>query len=96
MKTIFYVPLYLLGLSLTACNTMNSNFSCQVTAGDSCLTIEQVDAMTHFADELQPHPIRRGMMKAEIPLQQPLGNIIHQKDGQSVWVSKHLEGKAWA
>lgn len=36
---------------LTACSPVNSEFSCNKTAGDSCLTIEQVDAMTHFADD---------------------------------------------
>lgn len=35
---------------ISGCSTMNSDFSCKVTAGDSCLTIEQVDAMTRFAD----------------------------------------------
>ena len=35
---------------LSSCSTMNSDFSCNTTAGDSCLTIEEVDAMTSFAD----------------------------------------------
>ena len=36
---------------LTACSPVNSEFSCNKTAGDSCLTIEQVDSMTRFADD---------------------------------------------
>ena len=35
---------------ISACSPMNSEFSCNATAGDSCLTIEQVDAMTRYAD----------------------------------------------
>ena len=41
----------LLCVCLTACSPVNSEFSCNKTAGDSCLTIEQVDAMTHYADD---------------------------------------------
>lgn len=43
--------LLLLTIGVSGCGTMNSNFSCNVTAGDSCLTIEEVDAMTRFADD---------------------------------------------
>ena len=36
---------------LAGCSTMNSEFSCKATANDRCLTIEQVDAMTQYANE---------------------------------------------
>lgn len=42
--------LLLLSLSLAACASNNSDFSCKATAKDSCLTIEEVDAMTCYAD----------------------------------------------
>ena len=42
---------FLVSACLTACSPVNSEFSCNKTAGDSCLTIEQVDAMTHYADD---------------------------------------------
>ena len=38
-------------LFISACSPMNTEFTCNATAGDHCLTIEQVDAMTGFADE---------------------------------------------
>ena len=38
-------------LGLVGCAPINSDFSCNKTAGDSCLTIEQVDAMTRYADD---------------------------------------------
>lgn len=49
MKKIQLSLFVLLSSLLTSCG-MNSQFSCNVTAGDSCLTIEQVDAMTRYAD----------------------------------------------
>lgn len=51
MKPLFK-PLYGISfLLLTSCTTMNSEFSCNTTANDNCMTIEQIDAMTRFADE---------------------------------------------
>ena len=47
---VFYGIISLSGLLLTACSPINSNFSCNATAGDHCLTIEQVDSMTQYAD----------------------------------------------
>ncbi|WP_347251579.1 hypothetical protein [Legionella sp.] len=46
------VCLIILGTSflLNSCTTMNSDFSCKATAKDSCLTIEEVDAMTRSAN----------------------------------------------
>lgn len=92
MRHPMFVLMPLMAVLLTGCSTMNSNFSCNATAGDSCLTIEQVDAMTRFADEVQPtRPIPR-MMKAENNLQ---GKIITPNKGQSVWVAKTVEGQSW-
>lgn len=48
LKPIFLIATTLL---ISSCATMNSDFSCKATATDSCLTIEQVDAMTRFADD---------------------------------------------
>jgi conjugal transfer pilus assembly protein TraV len=81
---------------LTGCSTINSNFSCNATAGDSCLTIEQVDAMTRFADEIKP--IKRSfiVMKAENNSPNTLGKLIKQNNGQSLWVARNLERQSWA
>lgn len=49
MKKILVLSLV---VTLSGCGgVMNSEFSCNKTAGDACLTIEDVDAMTRFADE---------------------------------------------
>ncbi|MCW8419990.1 MULTISPECIES: TraV family lipoprotein [Fluoribacter] len=86
----------LMTLTLTGCGTMNSNFSCNATAGDSCLTIEQVDAMTRFADDMAPHRTRRNMMNAEHSFQSNHGAVAKMNNGQSVWVAHKARGQSWA
>ncbi|HAU0297867.1 TPA: conjugal transfer protein [Legionella pneumophila] len=85
----------ILSALLTGCSTMNSNFSCNATAGDSCLTIEQVDAMTRFADDAKPNSVRRGMMKAEHTIPNHQGKIIQQNNGQSLWVATRFKEQSW-
>ncbi|HGU7288877.1 TPA: conjugal transfer protein [Legionella pneumophila] len=85
----------LISLALTGCGTMNSDFSCNATAGDSCLTIEQVDAMTRFADDGIPNRSKRNMMKAENSLQSQ-GAVATMRNGQSVWVARKARGQIWA
>jgi conjugal transfer pilus assembly protein TraV len=89
------VLMSIISMLVTGCGTMNSNFSCNATAGDSCLTIEQVDAMTRFADDVTPATPRRGIMKAENNLQDFEGTIFKQNNGQSVWVAKKVEARSW-
>jgi conjugal transfer pilus assembly protein TraV len=75
---------------LTGCGPINSNFSCNATAGDSCLTIEQVDSMTRFADQ-QPQKLKGHRINKHTQ-----GRIIKQSDGNRLWVSSNVEGKSWA
>ncbi|SFM08272.1 TraV family lipoprotein [Legionella jamestowniensis] len=96
MKRSMFVLMPIISVLLTGCGTMNSNFSCNATAGDSCLTIEQVDAMTRFADDVKPVLPRRGMIKAENNYQKLEGKIIKQNNGQNVWVAQKVEGQSWA
>lgn len=46
MKTILTAMTIVSLFTLSGCATMNDNFSCNRTAGDTCLTIDQVNAMT--------------------------------------------------
>lgn len=47
MKHIFIKLSFLLGaVSLCSCAPINTDFSCNVTAGDKCMSIEEVNAMT--------------------------------------------------
>lgn len=77
---------------MAGCSTMNSDFSCKATASDSCLTIEQVDAMTRFADgaDLQYRP------RKTVSKQRPVGHYLTKKDNdQPIWVApwKDKSGK---
>lgn len=47
---LLHLPSLILCSFLVSCSAMNSKFSCNVTSGDSCLTIEEVEAMTQFAN----------------------------------------------
>ena len=95
MKRPMFSLMPLMAVLLAGCGTMNSNFSCNATAGDSCLTIEQVDAMTRFADDIKPLPPRRGKLRAENNLPNNVGNIIKQNNGQSVWVARNAKEQSW-
>jgi conjugal transfer pilus assembly protein TraV len=46
----------LIGL-LSGCSTMNESFTCNQTAGDSCLTIDAVNAMTEPKGTYTKHRI---------------------------------------
>jgi hypothetical protein len=41
-------------IALTACAPINTQFSCNETAGDRCLSIEEVNAMTEKVDKDVP------------------------------------------
>lgn len=71
-------PPLCLGLSLlllSACSPMNTQFSCNATAGDHCLSIEEVNAMTESHEEhagiwrervrVAPKNTRRSSMKSQ-------------------------------
>lgn len=80
---------------LTGCGTMNSNFSCNATAGDSCLTIEQVDAMTRFADDVKGGAPVRGMMKADNTPRETQGRIVQTRNGKAFWLATTPGGSSW-
>lgn len=47
MKSLSYLILIVMGsLLVTSCSSMNSKFSCNLTAGDSCMTMDEVNALT--------------------------------------------------
>lgn len=48
LKHLMLVALF---VALSGCSTGNSQFSCNETASDRCLSIEEVDRMTRFADD---------------------------------------------
>ncbi|HHT0594811.1 TPA: conjugal transfer protein [Legionella anisa] len=96
MKPIKKTLISLIYMGLTGCSPINSNFSCNATAGDSCLTIEQVDAMTRFADDVKPYSSRKNMMKAENKPFLNQGKIVTQSNGQALWLAKTVKEQSWA
>lgn len=46
MKHAFKVIPLFCALAVSACAPINTDFSCNVTAGDKCMSIEEVNAMT--------------------------------------------------
>lgn len=69
MKMTHFVLVLASVITLTACSTMNSNFSCNATAGDTCLSLDDVNAMTEGRAASPITIIRkekRPLMKAEV------------------------------
>jgi len=51
MKQPFFLAMLLSATCLSGCSPLNTQFSCNATAGDHCLSIEEVDAMTQTHEE---------------------------------------------
>lgn len=86
-------------LGIAGCSTMNSEFSCNATAGDSCLTIEQVDAMTRFADDANPQNRPRRNIKKMDAIRKPSPPYLSENHvEQPIWVApwKDKSGKQHA
>ncbi|HHF7375951.1 MULTISPECIES: TraV family lipoprotein [Legionellaceae] len=96
MKIIKKSLILLIYMGLAGCGPISSNFSCNATAGDSCLTIEQVDAMTRFSDDVKPYSSRKNMMKAESKHLLNQGKIVKQDNGQALWLAKTVKEQSWA
>ncbi len=95
MRASLMCLISLLASLSSGCGTMNSNFSCNATAGDSCLTIEQVDAMTRFADDARP-ALLQSQSRTDAHTNKPEGHQVKLSSGQSVWVAQQREAQSWA
>ena len=91
--------LFALSISVSGCNTMSSKFSCDKTAGDSCMTIEQVDRLTNYADDPESREsvlsIPPKMMKAELS-PQANNKKVELAQEEHIWLSPTLEAKSWS
>ncbi|WP_454784011.1 conjugal transfer protein [Legionella sp. WA2024007413] len=86
----------LISFGLAACGPINSNFSCNATAGDSCLTIEQVDAMTRFADYARPYGLKNKQTNTKNAPLIKSGRKVKQSNGQALWLAPTVKGQSWA
>jgi hypothetical protein len=57
MKNLFSMMVWGWMACLTGCATMNDNFSCNKTAGDACMSIDEVDAMTEPMGTFSKRPV---------------------------------------
>ena len=75
---------FILGL-LSGCSAVNSEFSCDQTAIDRCMTIEQVDRMTSFADDYNRAPYQS---KSGLKREKSQKNLTDNKESVGlVWVA---------
>lgn len=99
MKKYRNVLILLVVGALSACSSMNSKFSCNVTAGDSCLSMDDVNAMTENPAPIRARPIPKNqhhpLLKAQVkrvwiaPWSDSKG-VKHQ--GELVYVPELSEG----
>lgn len=88
MKIPFPLLPIIVCLLTTGCATMNSDFSCKVTAGDSCLTIEQVDAMTRFADSTEYESRASKTIHKTRHIEKSIQPYLAEKDHEEpIWVA---------
>ena len=105
MKTQIKALIFSLSSSLLcACSPMNTQFSCATTAGDHCLSIEEVNAMTESHEEHNGHwreRVRQAPMKAENS--RTIGSRF-ANNTQTIWVApwtdehgvRHQDGTLYA
>ncbi|OGV41836.1 MAG: hypothetical protein A3F46_03240 [Legionellales bacterium RIFCSPHIGHO2_12_FULL_42_9] len=84
MKHLF-MKLSLIGVVVlnSACAPINTQFSCNATAGDRCLSIEEVNAMTEV-DEVK-HPVH--LQRASSPNHARLART------QTIWMAPWTDEK---
>ena len=68
----------------SACAPINTQFSCNSTAGDKCLSIEEVNAMTEVDEVKKPIHVRR------IPAKQ--ARLAHTST-QTIWIAPWTDEK---
>ena len=56
----------LLTLLVSACSTLNSEFSCNLTAGDRCLSMDEVNAMTEEKEAIEDREYRPAQGKKRV------------------------------
>ena len=80
-------------LMSTSCSVMNTNFSCNKTAGDCCMTTEQVDSMTRFADDVDTDFKEKSTRTKtrRFGKNYPRPNVSQKNDAQSIWVSPYVD-----
>lgn len=85
VDVLVFIAISTASFLMSACSPINSQFSCNATAHDSCMTIEQVDAMTRYADGDNP------LGNPRTPQRRSLGGESYEAVNSSdakVWLSQ--------
>ena len=86
MKHLF-MKLSLIGVVVlnSACAPINTQFSCNATAGDRCLSIEEVNAMTEIDEVKKPIHVKR------------ISNQDHARlaHTQTIWIAPWIDEKGF-
>ena len=86
----FFMKLSLVSVVMlsSACAPINTQFSCNATAGDRCLSIEEVNAMTEVDEVKRPVNIK------QIPLRRtPNTNHARIAHTQTIWMAPWTDEK---
>lgn len=80
-------------VSLSACSS-TANFSCNATAGDTCLSLDEVNAMTeshvvHYPNQAPQSP--KPLIKAHMKRIWVAPSAQHKGQGQLVYVPERLD-----
>jgi hypothetical protein len=57
MSKCLLITIAILMLGLSGCSPINTEFSCNATAGDKCLSIEEVYALSERAQKMHKKPM---------------------------------------
>lgn len=79
---------------LSGCSAVNSQFSCNETASDRCMTIEQVDKMTSFADDYNRAPYQSKFGSRQAASQKSA--VDNKENTEIVWVAPWKDSKGHA
>lgn len=88
MKSIHYLLIPLLTLMMSACATMNDEFSCSKSAFDHCLDIEDVDAMTEGKTVIKKSVTLRSQQWAQEDLH---GKEMVLEPKRPVWIAPYKD-----
>lgn len=79
MKNPTLFILLTLSSLLSSCSSMNSKFSCNATAGDNCLSMDEVNAMTE------------GKTIKILPPTRPRVRPLIKADVKRIWIAPHVD-----
>lgn len=83
------IPVLLSVFFLSSCAPINTQFSCNATASDRCLSIEEVDAMTQSSPSNAPHrkPVLRRWNPSDMKADNGRASSLLASKTQTIWIA---------